>query len=326
MIRLEEGSDSDTSSTSSQLTAVSNTLITSELLSQVDGRLSMALDNASSEEKDIEGFSEASNFISRRKRKTEERRQSVKISLEINDIKNSIGHDDERIKFNVGGKIFITRLSTLQAYPDTLLGAMFNQRNRDMLSPDENGYYFFDRDPNLFEIILNFYRNGMLSKPDWIPLQLVKNELEFFGIDIYGTGDRMSAEIRKLEYQQSILNAEEYRKATQTRLLNDHHATITLLIESFAEQVELNSLQGNNICTVTFLSPIHYTDSTPRDVFKVISKNAVRDLIVEMLESKNFEVETTSEYSKTKSTNIIGLADQIINYNDPKFFTFTIRW
>jgi len=29
---------------------------------------------------------------------------------------------------------------------------------------------------------------------------------------------------------------------------------------------------------------------------------------------------------KTKATNIIGLDDQVTNYNDPKFFSFSVKW
>ena len=45
-----------------------------------------------------------------------------------------------------------------------------------------------------------------------------------------------------------------------------------------------------------------------------------------MFEEKHFSVSVEEEYSKIKSTNIIGLDDQVTNYNDPKFFSFTIAW
>ena len=51
----------------------------------------------------------------------------------------------ERVILNVGGKRFETYVSTLKSYPDTLLGAMFSDRNRDLRRPDSREEYFFDR-------------------------------------------------------------------------------------------------------------------------------------------------------------------------------------
>ncbi|RGB31360.1 hypothetical protein C1646_262429 [Rhizophagus diaphanus] len=51
---------------------------------------------------------------------------------------------DERIVLNIGGIKYETYRSTLTAYPDTLLGTMFQERNEELLKPNENEY-FFDR-------------------------------------------------------------------------------------------------------------------------------------------------------------------------------------
>ncbi|KAL3856374.1 hypothetical protein ACJMK2_011142 [Sinanodonta woodiana] len=61
------------------------------------------------------------------------------------------------ISLNVGGRIFATRLSTLQKYPDSMLAAMFSGRHE--LDRDDRGRYFIDRDGTYFEYILNFLRN-----------------------------------------------------------------------------------------------------------------------------------------------------------------------
>lgn len=49
-------------------------------------------------------------------------------------------------------------------------------------------------------------------------------------------------------------------------------------------------------------------------------------MIVELLQEKHFVVEEESEYSKVKTTNIIGLDDQVTNFNDPKYFSFSVKW
>ncbi|CAH1759596.1 355_t:CDS:2 [Entrophospora sp. SA101] len=64
---------------------------------------------------------------------------------------------DERIILNVGGIKYETCRSTLTAYPETLLGTMFHQRNREMLHPTNGNEYFIDRNGYAFYYILEFY-------------------------------------------------------------------------------------------------------------------------------------------------------------------------
>jgi len=90
-----------------------------------------------------------------------------------------------RVVLNVGGKKFETLIDTLQKFPETMLGAMFSTRCGISLAvPDENGEYFFDRDPKLFDIVLNFYRHGKIIIPSNRSYDMVKEELDFFGISI----------------------------------------------------------------------------------------------------------------------------------------------
>ena len=60
------------------------------------------------------------------------------------------------MKFNVSGSHYETYLTTLQRYPNTLLGdatrlAQFYDEVRDE--------YFFDRDADCFKCILGFYQS-----------------------------------------------------------------------------------------------------------------------------------------------------------------------
>jgi hypothetical protein len=81
------------------------------------------------------------------------------------------------VRLNVGGKIFDTSLETLQKYPKSLLGAAFNDDMRPA-EIDQNGDYFFDRDPELFSFILNFYRTGKLPEVT----KELKRELKYWGL------------------------------------------------------------------------------------------------------------------------------------------------
>eukprot|EP01125_Pyxidicula_operculata_P018696 TRINITY_DN6665_c0_g1_i2.p1 TRINITY_DN6665_c0_g1~~TRINITY_DN6665_c0_g1_i2.p1 ORF type:complete len:362 (+),score=67.40 TRINITY_DN6665_c0_g1_i2:21-1106(+) len=136
---------------------------------------------------------------------------------------------ERRIKLNIGGQIFETYASTLTKYPNTLLGAMFHQRNIDMLAWDKDGHFFFDRDPRVFEVILNFYRTGKLIKPQWVPMDLLREELRFFSMDVpLDSFDhkRISVEMMKLQYKDKIFDASEYRRITRHKLLSEHHGTL----------------------------------------------------------------------------------------------------
>ena len=53
--------------------------------------------------------------------------------------------DTGRIVLNVGGRRFETALSTVAAFPESLLGVMFSRRNAAMVRPDAHGEYFIDR-------------------------------------------------------------------------------------------------------------------------------------------------------------------------------------
>ncbi|PRP73936.1 hypothetical protein PROFUN_08129 [Planoprotostelium fungivorum] len=81
-----------------------------------------------------------------------------------------------RVVLNVGGSRFEVSKATLLKYPNTLLGSI------DQLQAEPDGVYFFDRNPKVFEIILDFYRTGKLMIPSDVPMDKVKEELAFFSI------------------------------------------------------------------------------------------------------------------------------------------------
>uniref|UniRef100_A0A8D0FGC9 Potassium channel tetramerisation-type BTB domain-containing protein n=1 Tax=Strix occidentalis caurina TaxID=311401 RepID=A0A8D0FGC9_STROC len=63
---------------------------------------------------------------------------------------------DELIILNVSGRRFQTWRTTLERYPDTLLGST----EKEFFFNEDTKEYFFDRDPEVFRCILNFYRTG----------------------------------------------------------------------------------------------------------------------------------------------------------------------
>ncbi|KAK6488086.1 potassium voltage-gated channel subfamily D member 2-like [Huso huso] len=85
---------------------------------------------------------------------------------------------DGFIIINVSGTKFQTWRSTLERYPDTLLGST----EKDFFFNEEINEYFFDRDPDIFRHILNFYRTGKLHYPRHECISAYDEELSFFGI------------------------------------------------------------------------------------------------------------------------------------------------
>jgi len=127
-------------------------------------------------------------------------------------------------------------MSTLVKFPNTLLGAMFHPRNVLLLLDQEE--FFFDRDPRVFEVILNYYRTGKLMAPEWIPLELLHEELKYFSLDIPQdmVHKRISVELMKLEHKSKISHASEYRRITRHKLLTDHHTALMKIIEQFSKK------------------------------------------------------------------------------------------
>eukprot|EP01114_Cavostelium_apophysatum_P002143 TRINITY_DN1186_c0_g1_i1.p1 TRINITY_DN1186_c0_g1~~TRINITY_DN1186_c0_g1_i1.p1 ORF type:complete len:256 (+),score=46.48 TRINITY_DN1186_c0_g1_i1:151-918(+) len=83
-----------------------------------------------------------------------------------------------KVVLNVGGTRFETLVDTCTKHGrDTMLGALFLAFNAEQ--KDE---YFIDRDPELFRHILNWYRTGVLFCPQGLPVQVMQQELDYFGI------------------------------------------------------------------------------------------------------------------------------------------------
>ena len=67
----------------------------------------------------------------------------------------------EIVKLNVGGKRFDTSKSTIMSQ-DTMLSSLISDR----WNPNKDEYMFIDRDGRHFHEILNFLRDGVISRPN----------------------------------------------------------------------------------------------------------------------------------------------------------------
>uniref|UniRef100_A0A8C6PVB3 Potassium voltage-gated channel subfamily D member 3 n=1 Tax=Nothobranchius furzeri TaxID=105023 RepID=A0A8C6PVB3_NOTFU len=125
---------------------------------------------------------------------------------------------DELIILNVSGRRFQTWRTTLDRYPDTLLGSS----EKDFFYNEETKEYFFDRDPDAFRSILNFYRTGKLHYPRHECISAYDEELTFFGIIPEIIGDCCYEEYkdRKRENLERLQDDQEENKDLKQSNLN----------------------------------------------------------------------------------------------------------
>ncbi|RIB23838.1 BTB/POZ protein [Gigaspora rosea] len=91
--------------------------------------------------------------------------ESGSVQSRITFIQDPINKSEEKIILNIGGKKYETFQSTLTAQPETLLGTMFQDRNKSMRHPINGNEYFFDRNSEAFYYIMEFYRTGNITFP-----------------------------------------------------------------------------------------------------------------------------------------------------------------
>ncbi|XP_029429684.1 potassium voltage-gated channel subfamily D member 3 isoform X2 [Rhinatrema bivittatum] len=146
---------------------------------------------------------------------------------------------DELIILNVSGRRFQTWRTTLERYPDTLLGSS----EKEFFFNEETKEYFFDRDPEVFRCILNFYRTGKLHYPRYECISAYDEELSFYGIlpEIIGDccyeeyKDRKRENAERLiddndsENNQEAMPSLNFRQTMWRAFENPHTSTLALV-------------------------------------------------------------------------------------------------
>ena len=106
--------------------------------------------------------------------------------------KHKFNQQQDVVTINVSGNRYQTYLSTLEKYPNTLLG---NKYKRMRYWNERKNEFFFDRHRACFGAILYYYQsNGQLRRPDYIPLDTFLQEVSFFDL-----GEQAVSQIDKLE-------------------------------------------------------------------------------------------------------------------------------
>ncbi|KAL5258454.1 hypothetical protein ACHWQZ_G009080 [Mnemiopsis leidyi] len=105
----------------------------------------------------------------------------METELLVKPLNNGVSHSSsEIVRLNVGGGIFEVYRSTLERYPDTLLGNKFLLKK---YFNSEQNHYFLERHKLIFSSILYFYQsNGQFYRPSCVSTDQFNLELEFFGL------------------------------------------------------------------------------------------------------------------------------------------------
>ena len=93
--------------------------------------------------------------------------------------------NNNMIRLNVGGVVFMTSLPTLQSCPSSRLSLMFSPSAPNQLPPsDSTGAFFLDSSPAMFGYVLDWcrYKQLVLNRDnmDWSGLEVVADN---FGLE-----------------------------------------------------------------------------------------------------------------------------------------------
>ncbi|KAG5835153.1 hypothetical protein ANANG_G00269120 [Anguilla anguilla] len=116
------------------------------------------------------------------------------------------------LNINVGGKVYQMSYRVAAQYPKTRIGrlATYTDHNRKLDLCDDyivqNNEFFFDRDPDIFHNIFNFYRTGVLWVKDELCPRNFLEEINYWGVRIKNTHRccRISFEERQDELNEQL--------------------------------------------------------------------------------------------------------------------------
>uniref|UniRef100_A0A8D2DSZ4 Potassium voltage-gated channel subfamily V member 2 n=1 Tax=Sciurus vulgaris TaxID=55149 RepID=A0A8D2DSZ4_SCIVU len=138
------------------------------------------------------------------------------------------GHADipaqlSMLNVNVGGHSYQLDYCELASYPKTRLGRLVTSRSRSRqlgLCDDyeaKTDEYFFDRDPDVFQLIYNFYTSGVLIVRDELCPRSFLEELGYWGVRLKYTPRccRICFEERRDELSEQLKIQRELRAQAQ---------------------------------------------------------------------------------------------------------------
>jgi hypothetical protein len=201
--------------------------------------------------------------------------------------RNSLSFQD-RIIINVCGDRYETHRTTLELYPETLLG---NNKRRKYYYDKTRNEYFFDRNRACFEAILYYYQsNGRLRRPTYIPIDIFLEEVTFFQLGEEALNqlriDENLEEVKKVRlpknrFRRHLWATMEYphysfiaKVVNIVSLLMILLSTIILAVESLPQYNSLehtNCGKPQNVSNSSIVTRSNYTNETVSNLSATIN-------------------------------------------------------
>lgn len=140
--------------------------------------------------------------------------------------------DKKWITLNIGGRYFTTTRVTLSKAPNSFLHklSLKSLDPRELESDkDERGAYLIDRDPNYFQVVLNYLRHGKLIMNKGLQEEGVLEEAEFYNIT-----DLIKLAKQKIVERDCFKAASENKKYVY-RVLQCHEDEVTQMVSTLSD-------------------------------------------------------------------------------------------
>ncbi|KAH7713932.1 BTB/POZ domain-containing protein KCTD17 [Aphelenchoides avenae] len=85
-------------------------------------------------------------------------------------------------RLNVGGKVFQTSTQTLSRDSDSFLARLVSDNQSIPIEKDGDGAILIDRNPEYFQIVLDYLRTGRLTLSENVNFEQLMEEIDFYGL------------------------------------------------------------------------------------------------------------------------------------------------
>lgn len=119
------------------------------------------------------------------------------------DERHNIASMENIMEINIGGIKYHIEKATILKYADTRLGRL--SFSSDEFIP-EHGFFYFNRNPEMFQMILDFYRYDSIHIQSGLCTVLVEKELEFWEIPLDSIAECCRSKFLKSDNEMETIN------------------------------------------------------------------------------------------------------------------------